>query len=212
MPTFSGNNTTLQLSTANILKSTTANPTGIKSSQCTSNVESAINEFAKASISGTLAEDVIEDEATGSSVRFLGKHQDMPFLMVRAGKGFYEKERLGARTGRVARMLFDTRGAKATPHRNSASDGLPASGSSSGNVEDLGPSSRPCGSMYAKKYAANRYIAKPGSKSDNQHGSSSDDSEGSLPCALCLTVFISPASFIAAKAKRPNGMFEDIKA
>ena len=131
MPTFYGNHTTVQLSTANILPATTTNPVLNKGSLCTYNVESAINEIAKASVNGTLAEDAIEDEANGTSVRFLGKHKDMPFLMVQAGKGFYETGRQVRRTNRVARMP------EAVSSEQSALDTREAPGGCSEKVRDL---------------------------------------------------------------------------
>ena len=113
MPTFYSNNTTIQLSTASLQKSTTPNPLINKSTQSTKNIESALDQLTKGSLEGTLSETAVEDEVAGSTVRFLGKHRDMPFLMVRAGEGFFDQGSHGRSIKSVAKMDPKTSGKQA---------------------------------------------------------------------------------------------------
>ena len=113
MPTFHSNQTTIQLSTANLQKSATPNPLVNKCSQSARNIESALAKIIKGSVTGTLPEDAIQDEATGSTIRFLGKHRDMPFLLVRTGEGFFEQGGHGRKIGSVVQVPLEAHGEQA---------------------------------------------------------------------------------------------------
>jgi len=90
MPTYYARETTVQLSVADIGRSTTLSPSHRQSYEATQNIEIASQEFVKASRNGTLTEDALLDEETGSHVRFLGQARDMPFFIVRAGRTFFD--------------------------------------------------------------------------------------------------------------------------
>lgn len=104
MPTFYAIGTTIQLSTTKIEDAITKMPTVNKSAQSTRNIQEVEDAFSKGSVDGTLAEDAIIDESTGSHLRFLGTHRDMPFLLVRAGEGFFNVDGRGQRTRTAARV------------------------------------------------------------------------------------------------------------
>lgn len=94
----------MQLSAANLQKATSEDPPNSKCPQATRNIADVADEFTRALVDGTLAEDDIIDEVTGSRTRFLGNHRDMPFFMVRAGEGFFAEDGEGRKTNRPARV------------------------------------------------------------------------------------------------------------
>lgn len=49
-------------------------------------------EFARASRNGTLAEIPLYADDVGTHMLFLGRHQNMPFFMVQAGKHFFDRK------------------------------------------------------------------------------------------------------------------------
>ena len=104
MPTFYGAGTTVQLSAANLQRAASEDPLPNKCPQASRNVEAMADEFTRALLNGTLAEDDVIDETTGMRTRFLGKQHDMPFFMVRAGEGFFAEKGEGKRTIRPARV------------------------------------------------------------------------------------------------------------
>ena len=59
--------------------------------------------------------------------------------------------------------------------------------------------------------ATNQCLADAENRLGNQCSRSSNTSELHIPYALCLTCFLTPSSFIGAKAKRKHGVFDDIK-
>jgi len=104
MPTFYAKSTAAQLSIADLEKSTTRNPISRQCPESTKAVEIAALEFARASKHGTLREDAIDDKATGSHMRFLGKHRDVPFFMVEAGKHLFDPETTERRNRKAVRV------------------------------------------------------------------------------------------------------------
>ena len=126
MPRFAGVGTTIQLSVADLRRTTTLNPGTQQSVAVTESIKYVAQEFARGSIDGTLTEtplcteDGNEDE---SHMQFLGKLRNMPFYMVQAGKNFFHlrtKEKRNRRPFRVppiengegesASMTIDGRG------------------------------------------------------------------------------------------------------
>ncbi|MCJ1224726.1 hypothetical protein MMC12_001371 [Toensbergia leucococca] len=103
MPTFYSRSTTIQLSVANLATSITAEPQTISGPTTVRNSQSALTELGIASNDGTLSETPIYVEDTGSHVRCLGDHEDMPFFMVHAGKHFFSRTTTEKRTRRPAR-------------------------------------------------------------------------------------------------------------
>ncbi len=90
MPTLYASSTTIQLSVADLAKTTTTDPKPLLSS----NVEDVARisaEFARGSRYGTLTEIPLYTNETHSHMRFLGTNQDMPFFMVQAGKTFFDR-------------------------------------------------------------------------------------------------------------------------
>ena len=103
MPTFYAQKTTIQLSVADLGRAAPANPCTQQSIASSESIRSVAQEFAKGSKNGTLTETPFHTE-DGSHVRFLGKHGDMPFFMVHAGKNFFDlttKEKRNRRPARV---------------------------------------------------------------------------------------------------------------
>ena len=107
MPRFAGVGTTVQLSVADLHRTTTLNPGTQQSFAVTESIKYVAQEFARGSIDGTLTEtplctgDGSEDE---SHMQFLGKLLTMPFFMVQAGKNFFHlitKEKRNRRPTRV---------------------------------------------------------------------------------------------------------------
>lgn len=103
MPTFYACKTTIQLSVADITRATTPNPRSVQCPEASQNIRSTAQEFARGSKDGTLTETPLLTE-DGSHIRFLGKHQDMPFFMVHAGKTFFELDASEKRNRRPARV------------------------------------------------------------------------------------------------------------
>lgn len=104
MPTFHNHSTAVQLSVANIPKVITQNPQPGQCAASTTNIKHVELEFAKASGDGTLAEDALSGD-DGKHLDFLGKHQDMPFFMVRVGKDFYNPNATQKTTRRPAKSV-----------------------------------------------------------------------------------------------------------
>ena len=107
MPRFAGVGTTVQLSVADLLRTTTLNPGAQQSFAVTESIKHVAQEFAKGSVDGTLTEtplcteDGSEDE---SHMQFLGELRTIPFYMVQAGKNFFDlitKEKRNRRPFRV---------------------------------------------------------------------------------------------------------------
>lgn len=103
MPTLYGANTTVQLSVADLKLATSPNPRTNQRPEVTADVERTLLEFAKGSRNGTLDETPLYAE-NGSHLRFLGKHQDMPFFIVHAGRLFFDANSKGKRNRRAARI------------------------------------------------------------------------------------------------------------
>ena len=105
MPAFYGQDTTIQLSVADLGRAITTNP-GIR--QCPPVSESIQNialEFARGSKDGTLTETPLYAE-NESHVGFLGNNKTMLFFMVHAGKTFFDSTTKEKRNRRSARIPF----------------------------------------------------------------------------------------------------------
>jgi len=85
MPTYFPLSTKVQLVTADLAKSTTADLTQNKSTQARSNTEVAEQAIETGR---ALKENIIAPE-DGGRVHFLGPNQDMPLLMVEAGSELF---------------------------------------------------------------------------------------------------------------------------
>ena len=102
MPTLYGQNTTVQLSIADLDRTVTLNP---RTQHATESIKKVAQEFARGSKDGTLTETALNTE-DGSHIRFLGKHEDMPFFMVHAGKYLFDQTTMEKRNRRPARVPF----------------------------------------------------------------------------------------------------------
>ena len=103
MPTFYGQNTTVQLSVADLSRATNPKSRTQRSLTASESIRNVAQEFSRGSEDGTLTETPLytEDE---SHVRFLGKQGNMPFFMVHAGKNLFDlttKEKRNRRPARV---------------------------------------------------------------------------------------------------------------
>ena len=103
MPTLYSAETTVQLSVADLKLATSPNPRTNQRPEATADVQRTLLEFTKGSRNGTLDETPLYAE-NGSHLRFLGKHQDMPFFMVHAGKNFFDANSKEKRNRRAARI------------------------------------------------------------------------------------------------------------
>ena len=103
MPTFYAQKTTIQLSIADLGRATTSNPRTQQSLAASESVRNVAQEFARGSKDGTLTETPLYTE-DGSHVRFLGKHENMPFFMVHAGKNLFDLTTKEKRNRRPARI------------------------------------------------------------------------------------------------------------
>lgn len=91
MPTLYARSTTVQLSVADLKTTTTTDykpSLGSNMGEVTNNAA----EFARGSRSGTLTETPLYIDDSGSHMRFLGRHQNMPFFIVQAGKHFFDRK------------------------------------------------------------------------------------------------------------------------
>lgn len=104
MPTLYGHSTSVQLSVTNLARATTQNPEPRQCSVSTANIKKIDLEFAKASRDGTLGETALLGD-DGRHLRFLGKYEDMPFFMVRAGKDFFDPNAVEKTTRRPAKSV-----------------------------------------------------------------------------------------------------------
>ena len=104
MPSRYGHqDTTIQLSVADLGRAITANP-GLR--QCipvSESIEIIGREFARGSKDGTLTETPLYAE-DGLHLRFLGNPRTMPFVMVHAGKTFFDSSTEERRNRRSARI------------------------------------------------------------------------------------------------------------
>lgn len=103
MPTFYSCSTTVELSVANLASATT---TKAENKQCPESTQSITNiskAIARDSKNGTLGEIALTGD-DGRQLQFLGKYQDMPFFVSRAGKGFFAPE-TERRTKRPAKSV-----------------------------------------------------------------------------------------------------------
>ncbi|KAL2042074.1 hypothetical protein N7G274_005262 [Stereocaulon virgatum] len=159
MPTLYAATTTVQLSVANLKLATSPNPRTSQRPEVTADVERTLLEFAKGSRNGTLDETPLYAE-NGSHLRFLGKHQDMPFFMVRAGKNFFDATSKERRNRRAARIPLHE---------------------------------APNGSLINLSNRENAPFQPVSRDTDPEY------TPPQIPQALCLTVFLSPSSFIRTK-------------
>lgn len=192
MPTFYAKSTTVQLSVANLEHTTTANIRTAQSPQTTEIIRDIAFEFAKGSKDGSLSEIAINGE-DGHHVQFLGKLENMPFFMVRAGKDFFDLNGSERRNRRPARVpLFETKNGFVLI--DSSNKGRPPfMRKILGRLVDIG--------------LENTSKLKIASIEPNRKHTAEQK-----PHALCLTICLSSASFVKTKASRGNGTFtSDIK-
>ena len=91
MPTLYARSTTVQLSVADLENTTTIDykpSLGSNMGEVTNNAA----EFARGSRNGTLTETPLYTDDSGTHMRFLGRHQNMPFFIVQAGKHFFDRK------------------------------------------------------------------------------------------------------------------------
>lgn len=187
MPTLYGQKTTVQLSVADLGRATNANPKMQQSLAASESVRNVAQEFARGSKDGTLTETPLSTE-DGSHVRFLGKHGDMPFFMVHAGKNFFDltTEKKNRRPARVP-LAGSIDGAPASTAVDL--DGEKGGGFGTGKggkasqIRSYTPAYHPAHTPSASMEPNPKYTPP------------------FIPHALCLTVFLSSSSFIRIKDK-----------
>lgn len=171
-------------------------------------------EFIKASQDGTLDEKPLKD-SEGSNLRFLGTHQDMPFFMVRAGEFYFDINTDNRRNRRAIRLpVLETNQAYVTsptsvPHiivsQNGANDAI------ENHPETQGQQIIPKIPFHLSKADRNYYsLERPLYQLVIDEHRRRPDPPALEPHALCLTVFLSKASFIRADGDR-RWNFNDVK-
>lgn len=100
MPRFGAQDTTVQLSVADLKRATTQNA---RAKHCPESIQNIAHEFARGSKDGTLTETALKDK-NERDVRFLGKHETIPFFMVHAGENFFHASTKEKRNRRPARV------------------------------------------------------------------------------------------------------------
>ena len=216
MPTFYAAGTTIQLSTAPLDNVITTNPIQSKCPQTTKEVEDISYEFAEASKAGTLNEDALKDELTGSNVRFLGKNRDLPFFMVGSGKKFFDDvlERGQKRTKRAARIPPPKQTVEVVP----VNEGILAAPGTHTTDETSGVRISNGKLLSIEKWGRDivRLAFGIGGCQHPVQDTSQDHDPGfvppAIPHALCLTVFLSPTTFIRTNVKEgKKSLYHDIK-
>ena len=113
MPSFGHKTTVVQLSVADLERATTRNPLTKHGPE---SIRRVAQEFARASKDGTLTETLLSTkdktyiespEDTPLSTGFLGNPRSMPFLMVHAGKNFFDVTTKEHRNRRPCRVPLD---------------------------------------------------------------------------------------------------------
>ena len=114
MPTFHGQDTTIQLSVADLGRAITTT-TGLRQSiPVSESIRNIALEFARGSKDGTLTETPLYAE-NESHVGFLGHNRTMLFFMVDAGKTFFDPNTNERRNRRAARIPWSSdRGGQST--------------------------------------------------------------------------------------------------
>ena len=97
MPTYFARSTKVELSVSNLAKSTDQGPLFHRDAQTKIKLQAAASELSNGTV---LKEIPIYTDNDGSHMRFLGEHKDMPFLMVRTGKYFFDDEMHGSTSKR----------------------------------------------------------------------------------------------------------------
>ena len=178
MPKHYGRKTAVQLSVADIAKAITQNP---RSKQCleTSNSAASIeSEFLNSSEHRTLAENAFNDH-DGRHLWFLGKAKDIPFLMVHAGEYFFDPDCIEKRTRRPAKTIEQQQADNVSIYDHDANQ--------------IDKSTSRCGHFFRQ---TDLNIVTDLSQLKYQiAGQKPDYSPSNVPHALCLTVFLTKASF-----------------
>lgn len=104
MPTYYARNTAVQLSVADLARTTTIRPQIHQGISTYERISANVAHFIIGSKDATLDETPLEDDGVSSGLRFLGAHKDMPFLMVRAGKFYFDVNTDERRTRRPIRL------------------------------------------------------------------------------------------------------------
>lgn len=103
MPTLYSRSTTIQLSIADLPKTTTHDHKSHLFTH-TSVVANVAAELARGAKDGTLTEVPLYAKDTDTRMRFIGANGDMPFYMVRAGKHLFDPSTNNTRTRRPERI------------------------------------------------------------------------------------------------------------
>lgn len=194
MPTLYSRLTTVQLSTSDLAEAITARPVTHQSTEATDNVRDAIGGLIKGSRDATLTEDPLYTDDEQSHIRFLGRNQNMPFFMVHAGKDYFNLDDNGRRTRRPARLPSVN-----DRNKSAVDESLPPRATSKNVLKNS--------SDFQSERIGLKIRFLPHGTNLNQFAGDSavENSSGQVPNgaslplkphALCLTVFLSNASFL----------------
>ncbi|KAG8533688.1 uncharacterized protein KY384_001429 [Bacidia gigantensis] len=186
MPTFYSGGITVQLSTADLRETSTTVPAHNQCPETTRNTKRTADVIAQASVAGTLAEDAIEDQSTGSHFRWVGNDRDVPFLLVRAGEGYFQEPRRVIKPARLETLKQLTESAVSEDQsRKRFQDSQTIENLSSEQFKQL---QKECS-----------YSAAP-------------ESEAPQNAALCLNVFLSRKTFYPITNEDTSGVkFADLR-
>ncbi|MCJ1264646.1 hypothetical protein MMC22_004520 [Lobaria immixta] len=189
MPTYYSKRTTIQLAVVNLEATTTTDPrfrVGIDQAE---KLDNDATEFAQASQKGTMKESPVSNEDPPRTMGYLGFDKDMPFFMVHAGVDLYGQSHDKTHTRKPERV-------PETPETKAFTSHPPTSRRTS------------LGRPYPGK--ANDHLVDPKAELE-------DDRQRKLPrdvqpYGLCLIVFLTPDSFLAAPEQGSKRLtFNDIK-
>lgn len=213
MPTFFSRWTTVQLSVADLPKTTINDPKLRKGQDVYEGISNTTLEFAKASRNGTLAETPLNDSETGSHMRYLGVNEDMPFFIVHAGKDFFNPNTNEPRNRwpeRVPPEAFDqapVRLASSLPSPSMVNASVYEEPAAKGEEGEDQHRSRLFSASQHRGFSVRFLDEKSVDLLQLQARPPSFE-----PQALCLTVFLSKASFFRKyDAKLKRNVFHDLK-
>lgn len=206
MPTFYSRTTAIQLSVSDLSEATTLHPMSHQSKEATNNVQDVTKAFVKGSRYRTLMEDPINIRDTQSHIDFLGKDRDMPFFMVQAGKDYFNQDNSGGRTKRPIRLPLIETTNKSAP-RSSPDLCRTVNDWIENGLETPGLKLRFLCHRTISNQTADKVIA----TSAYEHPQARAP-VALKPYALCLTVFLSSASFLRRRTKIwQKATFGDVK-
>ncbi|KAL6714068.1 hypothetical protein ACLMJK_008562 [Lecanora helva] len=178
MPKYYGRNTAIQLSVTDLQNVITQHPQNKQCPETTNSIVSIEGEFAKASEQRTLAEETLCGK-DGHHLQFLGEHENLPFCMVYAGRGLFSCDVTRKRAQRSDKTLEQQTTVNTQVYDSNIDDVSEGDFHLPEAVDDS-LQGKSCDALQADEMEA--LTANKNKPQDKSY-------------ALCLTVFLSRASF-----------------